>query len=390
VTVNVTPGTANVTAGQTRAFTAVVAGAVNQAVTWSVQEGAAGGTISSGGVYTAPSGAGGPYHVVATSLADSSKIGTAIVMVTSAAPSWSTTSVAMPHPRFTHALGVSGTASNPTLFAWGGMANYSYTSPIMAVDAYDLTLGTWSTVGTWGVPGYFQAGLQVGTGLYMFGGNSLGTPGLPGSAVATWQQFSMLYSTWWAAPANFGSAMGTPRASPAVGRFGAFAMVSGGSTPGNTALATSEMADASGQWTPVASLMATGRYGHSAAVVGTRYYAIGGFSGNAAPLTSVEIYDTTSGWTPGPALPMPLAHSAVAVLNGRIYLMGGITSGVQVSGLVYALDTTAVVPAWVALPSLPVAVAYPAAVELNGKIYVVGGDIGGGSPAYPYVQVLTP
>src|SRR5215472_7555551 len=47
-----------------------VTGTVNIALSWSVQEGAAGGTITAAGVYTAPA-AFGTYHVVVTSQADS-------------------------------------------------------------------------------------------------------------------------------------------------------------------------------------------------------------------------------------------------------------------------------------------------------------------------------
>jgi alpha-tubulin suppressor-like RCC1 family protein len=84
VTVTVTPGTASVVGGGTQAFTAVVAGAVNQAVTWRVQE-TGGGTISAAGLYTAPS-TPGTYTVEAQSGADPSKIGTAIVTVTAIPP----------------------------------------------------------------------------------------------------------------------------------------------------------------------------------------------------------------------------------------------------------------------------------------------------------------
>ncbi len=49
-------------------------------MTWSVQEGAAGGTVSTTGVYTAPANAG-TYHVVATSQADTTKIATVAVTV---------------------------------------------------------------------------------------------------------------------------------------------------------------------------------------------------------------------------------------------------------------------------------------------------------------------
>jgi hypothetical protein len=56
-----------------------VTGAADPAVTWSVQEGAAGGTITPAGVYTLPADAG-TWHVVATSRADPSR--SAVVPVT--------------------------------------------------------------------------------------------------------------------------------------------------------------------------------------------------------------------------------------------------------------------------------------------------------------------
>jgi len=69
VAVTVTPSPAAVdTCGSIR-LTATVANATDTRVTWSVQEGSAGGTVGADGTYTAPSAAG-TYHVVATSVAD--------------------------------------------------------------------------------------------------------------------------------------------------------------------------------------------------------------------------------------------------------------------------------------------------------------------------------
>jgi hypothetical protein len=68
VTVAVTPSSGAADACRTLAFTASVSGTTDGAVTWSVQEGSAGGTVTTGGVYTAPASAG-TYHVVATSRA---------------------------------------------------------------------------------------------------------------------------------------------------------------------------------------------------------------------------------------------------------------------------------------------------------------------------------
>lgn len=79
--VSLAPTTASLTAGATQAFTATVTGSSNTAVTWSVQEGTAGGTITAAGLYTAPA-TGGTFHVVATSVADASKSSMATVTVT--------------------------------------------------------------------------------------------------------------------------------------------------------------------------------------------------------------------------------------------------------------------------------------------------------------------
>lgn len=80
VSVVIAPATASVAPGAIHAFAATVGNTANTAVTWSVQEGAAGGAVSSAGLYTAPA-ATGTYHVVATSQADASKSAVATVSV---------------------------------------------------------------------------------------------------------------------------------------------------------------------------------------------------------------------------------------------------------------------------------------------------------------------
>jgi hypothetical protein len=80
VAVTLSPATAAVSGCLTATFTASVTGSSNAAVSWSVLEGAAGGTVSATGVYTAPR-APGTYHVVATSAADGTKTASAVVTV---------------------------------------------------------------------------------------------------------------------------------------------------------------------------------------------------------------------------------------------------------------------------------------------------------------------
>ncbi|HZY03426.1 MAG TPA: hypothetical protein VFF02_07980 [Anaeromyxobacteraceae bacterium] len=81
VVVQVEPPSAQVLPGGSVGFAAVVTGTANTAVTWSVQEGSAGGSVTTGGAYTAP-GSAGTYHVVATSQADPTVTGSATVTVT--------------------------------------------------------------------------------------------------------------------------------------------------------------------------------------------------------------------------------------------------------------------------------------------------------------------
>jgi hypothetical protein len=80
ISVTVSPASASLNFGGTQAFTATVNGTADTAVSWSVQEGSAGGSITQAGLYTAPQVAG-TYHVVAASHADPEKKGTAVVAV---------------------------------------------------------------------------------------------------------------------------------------------------------------------------------------------------------------------------------------------------------------------------------------------------------------------
>ncbi len=84
LSVAVSPGTASLTATATQQFGATITGNPDQSVTWSVSctaGGAACGTISNTGLYTAPTVATSTYDVTvtATSVADGTKSGTAVV-----------------------------------------------------------------------------------------------------------------------------------------------------------------------------------------------------------------------------------------------------------------------------------------------------------------------
>lgn len=87
ITVAVTPASASVAPGETQQFTALVTGALDGTVTWSVSgagcSGAACGTVSATGLYTAPAVAPAPNTVTvrATSVEDPARSGSATVTI---------------------------------------------------------------------------------------------------------------------------------------------------------------------------------------------------------------------------------------------------------------------------------------------------------------------
>ena len=81
ITVSVTPTAATLYANQTAQFAATVANSGNQAVAWSISPASGAGSISSGGLYTAPASitAQQTVTITATSQADNTKNGSATV-----------------------------------------------------------------------------------------------------------------------------------------------------------------------------------------------------------------------------------------------------------------------------------------------------------------------
>ena len=84
VSLVVDPVHAVVSPGAAQNFSASVFGSTQGAVSWSIKEGGAGGSVSPAGAYTAPQAAG-TYHLIATSNVDAKGVATAIVTVASGA-----------------------------------------------------------------------------------------------------------------------------------------------------------------------------------------------------------------------------------------------------------------------------------------------------------------
>ena len=164
VLVAVDPATATVPAGGSHTFAAAVTGTTNLSVTWTVQEGSSCGSVTSGGVYTAPN-AGATCRVVATSVADTTKSGSATVTVTPPPP---------------HVVSVTPASASVLT---GGTTTFAAT--VTGTTAGESTSVAWSVpagAGTIGAStGVYVAPSTAGT--YVVTATSVATPS--GTATAT-------------------------------------------------------------------------------------------------------------------------------------------------------------------------------------------------------------
>ncbi len=154
VSVTVTPTTSTVYPSQAVPLAAAVTGTADTSVTWSIVQGAAGGTISATGLYTAPS-ATGVFHVLATSRANPAASGSATVNVTSTPPpadgpmtTANRTSGVAPLAVFFDAVDTSPAgAVSPFSWSSGIYQPADYEGTQYSWDFGDPNSGTWSQTG---------------------------------------------------------------------------------------------------------------------------------------------------------------------------------------------------------------------------------------------------
>ena len=164
----------------------------------------------------------------------------------------------------------------------------------------------------------------------------------------------------------------------------------GGVASGGYTTSVSILAPEAAAW-QAGPVLATARGYPAAVVLDGKIYAIGGYSGALGHLSSVEVYDPQVGtWQAGPPLGTARFRLAVAVLGGKIYAVGGSSS--FFTAVANELSSVEVydpqVGAWQAGPPLATARIMAGLAVLDGKLYAVGGTGGGGSTSS--VEVLDP
>ena len=128
------------------------------------------------------------------------------------------------------------------------------------------------------------------------------------------------------------------------------------------------------RWT-IETTVPEGLNAPAAAVIGTRIYLIGGFSGvTNLPTDKVRVYDTsTKQWSEAARLPAPRGGHAAVVQNGRIHVFGGGNNRSTIA------DHSVYDPAsntWTERAPLPRAEGSPAGVVFEDRIWAIGGRSG--------------
>ena len=140
-----------------------------------------------------------------------------------------------------------------------------------------------------------------------------------------------------------------------------------------------------GSWAP-AKPLPVDRFEAYAATSNEKIYFIGGITGILGDLRSikesdrVDVYDPASdAWSDGPPLPLdaPKHHLAVAVVDGKIYVVGGFVGvvGGDPPGTFHPIATSFVLDGgtWRRVADQPLARGAATAQAIDGKIYVAGG-----------------
>lgn len=360
VSVTIDPQTDTLGPDGTRTFTARVFGTVNTAVTWTVQEGAAGGTIDSGGHYTAPTTLG-TFHVIATSLADASQSAVAAITVVQ---SGFTATGSMGTARAGHTATL--LPNGRVLVAGGSSAGGS---PTASAELFDPGSGTFTSTGSMAMARWAHTATLLSNGKVLMAGGDDSS----GRATAKAELFDPANDSF-TLTGSMGTARGFHKATLLPdGKV----LIAGGVDPSiGQPLASAEVFDpATGSFTPAGS-MVQGRAVHTATVLPNgKVLVAGGLLFFYAPIATAELFDPASGTftSAGTMGSVRWAHTATLLANGKVMVSGGDDD--VFNSLVSAELFDPASGAFTATGSLGTARNQHTATLLqNGKVLVAGGN----------------
>lgn len=260
---------------------------------------------------------------------------------------------------------LAGASDGKLVYAVGGNNG---NADLKTVEAYDPAANTWTAL-----PELPEARSDVGVAiadqrLVAVGGLSAG------QVLKTVAVFDLASRTWSGLPD-----MATARHGMAVAAVGKSVYAIGGSSDAGDGQLTSS-AEAlklaprklqpASEWRALPNAP-TPRLMMAWTVLDGKIWVIGGLREGTA-LQTVESFDPQTGaWQSGPSLPIPLHHGAAATYRGEVVVVGGASDNIsEASNKVFALRGGN----WVELPSLKHARAALAAAVVGDKLVVIGGQ----------------
>lgn len=196
--------------------------------------------------------------------------------------------------------------------------------------------------------------------------------GAAGQGVAALQEYDPTTDTW-----SERTPIPTTRPGAGVGAIADTLYVAGGCPPnggcGGSETNLLEAYDTNLDTWSTLSPMPTPRSALAAGVINGKLYVAGGIGPNMPfqSLTTLEVYDPTAdSWTTKAPMPIASQNAAAAIISGKLYIVGGAQGNTVLDELeVYdpATDT------WEIKAPMPTATLGAAAGSINGQLHVVGG-----------------
>ena len=245
------------------------------------------------------------------------------------------------------------------------------------MECYDPATNTWEVMAPSGaLPRINQCGAAVYDGkIYVIGG--YGSDSVTSSAKVN--RYDPATNAWEAM-----ASMETQRRLPGVAVIDGKIYAAGGygarSFVGNEDISYQQTVE---QYTPETNTwkavapMAAKRYASAAAVINGKLYVAGGVAPDGGYLKTVERYDpATNTWDAVTSMGIARSRAGSAVLDGKLYVFGGRTiPGGAAVDTVERYDPTS--GAWEAVASMVTKRLDHAGTVIDGKLYAVGGYQGG-------------
>jgi hypothetical protein len=368
VTVTISPSAVSLAENGSQQFTATVTGATDASVTWSVEEGFSGGTVSSSGLFLAPS-ALGTFHVVATSNADSTQSAVATVTMSG----FMRTGLIYAGP-----CTATGLAGGTLLYTGGQIPGspLSVQSPSSNAEIYDPVALKSAPTGSMTIPRCGETATLLPNGKVLFAGGLTA-----GGATTTAELYDPVAGTF----ASTGSMSVARTGHTATLLSNGLVLIAGGENcnSGCVYYNSAELYNPStGTFSVAAGNMATAYTGAAAVLLASGKVLIaGGTSSGAIFNTIAELFDpSTNLFTLTGTMVNPRqAFTATLLQNGKVLLAGGQLSTGPVTSAAEIYDPTTGL--FAATGSLNFARDFhTASLLLNGQVLIAGG---GGAVSRP-------